>query len=61
MLAFSKCKLIPLQRGELNRAVRAEPALLGTPALRRFASDATLCRYLRARKWNIKKAFKMLK
>lgn len=48
-------------RGELNKAVEAQPSLLGTPALRRFASDATLCRYLRARSWKVKKAAKMLK
>ena len=48
-------------RGELNRAVTVDPSLVGTPALRRFVCDATLCRYLRARKWNVRKAFKMLK
>jgi|AntAceMinimDraft_5_1070358.scaffolds.fasta_scaffold22342_1 hypothetical protein len=48
-------------RGELNKAAKAEPKLLGTSALRRFASDATLCRYLRARKWHLKKAMKMLR
>ena len=47
-------------RSELNTAAAADPTLLGTAALRRFANDATLCRYLRARQWNLAKAMKML-
>ena len=38
-------------RAEVAAAAAIAPALLGTPALRRFACDATLCRYLRARDW----------
>ena len=47
-------------RGLLERAAKADPELLSTPALRRFCSDSTLCRYLRARRWNLKRALKML-
>ena len=46
-------------RALVRRAARDEPALLGTADLRRFANDACLCRYLRARGWNLKKALKM--
>ena len=45
-----------LLRGELNKA-----NIVDTPALERFCTDATLCRYLRARKWSVRKAMKMLK
>ena len=48
-------------RALLNKSAREDPALLSTPALKRFANDATLCRYLRARDWNLKRAMKMLK
>ena len=47
-------------RALLERAAKADPELLSTPALRRFCSDSTLCRYLRARQWNLKRALKML-
>lgn len=46
-------------RALVQKAARAEPALLGTSDLKRFANDACLCRYLRARGWNLKKALKM--
>jgi len=48
-------------RALLNKSAREDPTLLSTPALKRFANDATLCRYLRARDWNLKRAMKMLK
>ena len=48
-------------RALLNKSAREDPTILSTPALKRFANDATLCRYLRARDWNLKRAMKMLK
>ena len=46
-------------RALVQKAARDDPALLGTSDLKRFANDACLCRYLRARSWNLKKALKM--
>ena len=46
-------------RALVQKAAREDPALLGTSDLKRFANDACLCRYLRARAWNLKKALKM--
>jgi len=47
-------------RIKLDECAKADPTLLGTPALRAFVDDACLCRYLRARKWKVDKALKML-
>ena len=47
-------------RGLLTQATVEDPTLLNTSDLKRFVNDACLCRYLRARKWNLKKALKML-
>ena len=47
-------------REKLNAAAAENSDLLGTPALRAYVDDACLCRYLRARKWNVDKALKMI-
>lgn len=53
-------ELLGQLRIKLNEAAASDAQLLGTPALRAFVTDACLCRYLRARKWNVDKALKML-
>ena len=47
-------------RAKLNESAAKDPSLLATPALRAYVDDSCLARYLRARKWKIDKALKML-
>jgi len=47
-------------REKLDEAAAKDPSLLATPALRAYVDDSCLARYLRARKWKIDKALKML-
>jgi len=59
-MTLKETQLLAQLRTKLNEAAVSDPKLLGTPALRAFVTDACLCRYLRARKWNVNKALKML-
>jgi hypothetical protein len=47
-------------RALVQKAALEDPTLFATSDLKRFANDACYCRYLRARRWNLKKALKML-
>ena len=50
-----------MMRASVVKEVSSGRLNLSTPALKRFITDACLCRYLRARKWDVAKSMKMLK